>query len=178
MKVQGSDTSDMLEWARVLDRHVEIHGGTIRLFAFHTGPLSNSDDSSCAAVASLMKRSSSVELVRAAGLSGFMEALSGCRAILTAPLHGAILGLIAGATPVAVPYSSKSPRFMKEAGLEEFVVDRSGGRWADDAGARLDRAWRNPGDIWRTLEDRRAELASRASLNSALFKGMALDVLR
>lgn len=171
------DTRELREWARVLDRHLEVHGGRIRMFAFHTGPLSNSDDSSCAAVISLMKNKSGVDLVRTPGLVEFMDALSGCRAILTAPLHGAILGVVAGVLPVSVPYSSKNDRFMAEAGLEDLVVDRTSSLWGDDAMARLDLAWKEAGGFWSTLRVRRLEMAARSALNASLFKGMTLEHL-
>jgi polysaccharide pyruvyl transferase WcaK-like protein len=170
-----SDAQDFREWARVLDGHIDAHGGRVRMFAFHTGPLSNSDDSSCNSVISLMKNKSSVDLVKAPGLVEFMDAMSGCRVILTAPLHGAILGVVAGVLPVSVPYSSKNSRFMAEAGLEDLVVDRTSAFWGDDAMARLDLAWKEAGSFWTTLGIRRLEMAARSALNTALFKGMTLE---
>jgi polysaccharide pyruvyl transferase WcaK-like protein len=144
------------------------------MFAFHTGPLSSSDDSSCARVASLMENSSRVDLVGVTDLESFMGALSGCRTILTAPLHGAILGVIAGSLPVAVPYSSKNSRFMSEAGLGDLVVKKEEGDWSEDASARLDRAWVEASGIWEGLRDRRLEMAAKSALNPVLFKRMAL----
>jgi polysaccharide pyruvyl transferase WcaK-like protein len=162
------------QWAKVLDRHLGAHGGRVRMFAFHTGPLSSSDDSSCARVASLMENSSRVDLVGVTDLESFMGALSGCRTILTAPLHGAILGVIAGSLPVAVPYSSKNSRFMSEAGLGDLVVKKEEGDWSEDASARLDRAWVEASGIWEGLRDRRLEMAAKSALNPVLFKRMAL----
>jgi len=167
--------ADLRQWAQVLDRHLEVHGGRIRLFAFHTGPLSNSDDSSCARVASLMRHSSRADLVRTGDLGSFMSEMGGCRAILTSPLHGAILGLIAGALPVSVPYSTKSSRFMEEAGLRDLSVRRDGGAWAEDASTRLDRAWRECPGIWTALRERRADLIDRAAANRRLFCRMCLE---
>jgi len=172
MSLRESGDGDLREWAGALDRHIEINGGRVRLFAFHTGPLSNSDDSACAGVLSLMRHSDRAELARADTLDEFLALLAGCRVVLTAPLHGAILSVVTGAVPVAVPYSSKIPRFMEEAGLGASVVPRDSAGWGAGAVEMLTRAWRDADGIWRELGPGRERLAGRCTLNSMLFRDM------
>ncbi|MCC6871673.1 MAG: polysaccharide pyruvyl transferase family protein, partial [Candidatus Fermentibacter sp.] len=45
-------------------------------------------------------------IFRDTSLDGFLEAIAGCRVMVSTPLHGAILSVVSGALPVAVPYSS------------------------------------------------------------------------
>ncbi|NLP04849.1 hypothetical protein GX411_02710 [Candidatus Fermentibacteria bacterium] len=153
-------------WASLLDDHLEKRGGMIRLFAFHTGTLSNSDDRVCERVRERMRCPGEVEIVRAGSLEDFMRALSECRVMLTAPLHGAILSVVCGPLPVMVPYSSKGPRFMKEAGLEEFLAPAGEG-----SREVLGRAWSEAGAAWRTLAASRERLRRLAGLApGALFE--------
>lgn len=153
------DDAGAARWAALLDRHLEKRGGVIRLFAFHTGTLSNSDDLACERVRDRMRSPGAVEIVRAGSLDEFMRALSECRVMLTSPLHGAILSVVCGPLPVMVPYSSKGPRFMREAGLEEFLAHA----W-EEAGDVLDRAWSGAGTAWENLAASRDRLGRLADL--------------
>jgi len=118
------DVSDSrLRWAKLLDRHLRRFGGRLRMFPFHSGSLSNSDDSECREIASLMKHGDRIEFVSTGDVHEFMKRISECRVFLTVPLHGSILSVVTGAVPVALPYASKGFRFMEEAGLGELAVD-------------------------------------------------------
>lgn len=158
------------EWAALLDRHLERNGGRVLLLPFHTGPLSNSDDLICREVLGRMRHRESASIHGSSSLGAFLEALSGCRVVVTAPLHGAILSVVTGALPVAVPYSSKGSRFMAEAGLSDLVADASAPGWGEAVSDLLEMAWRTAGERWETLARRRAELRSRARANTAYFR--------
>lgn len=162
------------DWAELLDSHLERFGGSVRLFPFHTGTLSNSDDESCARIASLMRHRDRVETVDASSLDRFMAALSGCRVMLTVPLHGAILSTVCGPVPVAVPYSSKNTRFMEQAGLGRLTAPAGPG-FVDRASRVIREAWEDAPAIWNDLTRVRDDLASKSSLNSRLFAGTCLQ---
>ncbi len=166
---EPADEAAAAWWAALLDGHLERHGGAIRLFAFHTGVLSNSDDLVCERVRDRMRRPGAVEIVRAGSLQEFMRALSECRVMLTAPLHGAILSVVCGPLPVMVPYSSKGPRFMREAGLEEFLVTAPGA-----AGEVLERAWSGVAAAWENLAGSRERLGRLAGLAPRALFGSCL----
>lgn len=159
-------------WAALLDSHLERNGGRVLLLPFHTGSLSNSDDAMCAAVQERMKQGGSVSILRDSSLEGFLDAMSGCRVMVSAPLHGAILSVVSGALPVAVPYSSKGARFMSEAGLGDLVVDCHDPGWWRRAADKVDEAWRTTDVRWEALSVRRERFRASASANTAYFKSV------
>lgn len=165
----GGGSSAASDWARLLDGHLAAKGGRVLLLPFHTGPLSNSDDHFCREVLGRMERADLASILDAADLRGFMDAMAGCRVVVTAPLHGAILSVVTGALPVAVPYSSKGTRFMKEAGLGDLAVRSSRPGWVEEAAVLVDEAWRTSSSRWRGLSAVRAGLQARAGLNTAYF---------
>jgi len=165
----GGGSSAAADWARILDGHLARRGGRVILLPFHTGPLSNSDDHFCREVLGRMQRADRASILETENLHGFMDAMAGCRVVVTAPLHGAILSVVTGALPVAVPYSSKGTRFMEEAGLGDLSVPTSRPGWAVEAAALVDEAWRTCGSRWCGLSARRSELRARAELNTAYF---------
>ncbi len=167
---ESPDPATAGEWAALLDRHLERNGGRVLLLPFHTGSLSNSDDVICRDVLNRMRHRESASIHGTASLGAFLEALSGCRVVVTAPLHGAILSVVTGALPVAVPYSSKGSRFMAEAGLSDLVADASARGWGEAASELVETAWRTAGERWEPLARKRAELRSRATANTAYFR--------
>lgn len=166
----GGGSSAVADWARLLDGHLARRGGRVLLLPFHTGPLSNSDDHFCREVLGRMERADRASILDEADLNGFLDAMAGCRVVVTAPLHGAILSVVTGALPVAVPYSSKGTRFMEEAGLGDLIVRTSRPGWAEEAAMLVDNAWRTSGSRWRSLSARRAGLQAMAGLNTAYFR--------
>jgi polysaccharide pyruvyl transferase WcaK-like protein len=113
----------------------------IQLFPFHTGSLSNSDDTECEAVMTMMKHHRRTEVVSPMRIREFMERIGRCRAFLTVPLHGAILSVVTGTIPVSVPYASKGFRFMEEAGLGRLAVSHSEGDWDRRVFDLIGEAW-------------------------------------
>ncbi len=169
------DVSDSrLRWAELLDRHLRRFDGRLRMFPFHSGSLSNSDDSECREIASLMKHGDRVELVSTGDVHDFMKRISECRVFLTVPLHGSILSVVTGAVPVALPYASKGFRFMKEAGLGELAADPMSQNWSELLSGQLDHAWINADAIWEELSVRRSELIDESRMNSEHFRATCL----
>lgn len=166
-----------MEWASILDRHIDTHGGEIRFFPFHTGSLSNSDDAECEAVMALMKHSDRATIIMPVDISSFLEKMSECRVFLTVPLHGAILSMVTGIVPISVPYASKGFRFMEEAGIPELTIDPSKESWDIELSALLNRTWVSSGDILQSLAGRRSELAELCNLNLDLFRKTCLSEL-
>ncbi|MEN8209533.1 MAG: polysaccharide pyruvyl transferase family protein [Candidatus Fermentibacteria bacterium] len=162
------------QWADILDRHIDIHGGEIRFFPFHTGSLSNSDDTECEAVMAMMKHSDRATVIMPTGIKNFLTRISECRIFLTVPLHGSILALVTGTIPIAVPYASKGFRFMEEAGIADLAVDSSRDNWDDELSVILDRAWGTSQNILQALSEKRSELAESCTLNLELFKQTCL----
>ncbi len=162
------------KWARLLDDHLDSHGGEIRFFPFHTGSLSNSDDIECEAVMALMKHSDRATVVMPTGIHNFMMKIAECRVFLTVPLHGAILSVVTGTVPISVPYASKGFRFMEEAGIPNLTVDPSSDQWDVELLSLLDRTWMSSRDIAQTLAVKRSELAEKCAINRELFKKTCL----
>ncbi|MCD4776803.1 MAG: polysaccharide pyruvyl transferase family protein [Candidatus Aegiribacteria sp.] len=163
------------KWADLLDRHIEIHGGEIRFFPFHTGSLSNSDDSECEAVMAMMKHSDHATVIMPTDIRSFLTRISESRVFLTVPLHGSILSVVTGTIPIAVPYASKGYRFMEEAGIANLTVDSSSENWDDELSVLLDRTWDSSRDILQTLVEKRSELAEKCTLNLKLFRQTCLQ---
>jgi polysaccharide pyruvyl transferase WcaK-like protein len=163
-------TSVRAAWAELLDDHLARRGGGVLMLPFHTGSLSNADDDECRAVAEMMDRGGRVEMVDTTRLEPAMDALYRCRAMVTVPLHGSILAVIAGAVPVAAPYATKGTRFMQQAGLEELVLPPPGTPgWAPHAGGMLESVWRDRDSIRSRMVARRGELVRRGRLNLRHF---------
>jgi len=158
------------KWADLLDRHIETHGGEIRFFPFHTGSLSNSDDSECEAVMAMMKHSDHAAVIMPTDIGNFLTRISECRIFVSVPLHGSILSVVTGTVPIAVPYASKGYRFMKEADLEDLAIDASSVNWDTELAALIDRTWNTSRDILQNLVEKRSELAERCTLNLDLFR--------
>lgn len=168
---QRPDPTDVRRaWADLLDRHLARRGGRVLMLPFHTGTLSNADDEECRAIAGMMDRGGRVDIVDTSTLESAMDAMARCRAVVTVPLHGSILGVIAGAVPVAAPYASKGSRFMEQAGLGGMVVPQPGSRgFAGMADGLLERIWTDGGIRSRML-GRREELARLGRLNLLHFR--------
>ncbi|HPN61851.1 MAG TPA: polysaccharide pyruvyl transferase family protein [Candidatus Fermentibacter daniensis] len=168
--VRDEGTAD--GWASLLDSHLERNGGRVLLLPFHTGSLSNSDDAMCVAVLERMKHGAAASIFRDTSLDGFLQAIAGCRVMVSTPLHGAILSVVSGALPVAAPYSSKGARFMAEAGLGDLVIDCREPGWWRRASDKVAEAWRTADSRWEALSARREELLAAASANTAYFKSV------
>jgi polysaccharide pyruvyl transferase WcaK-like protein len=170
------DVSDIRrKWANLLDRHIENHGGEIRFFPFHTGSLSNSDDSECEAVMAMMKHSDHATVIMPSDIKVFLTRISESRVFLSVPLHGSILSVVTGTIPIAVPYASKCYRFMEEAGISNLTVDSSSDNWDAELSVLLDRTWDSARDILQILVEKRSELAEKCTLNLELFKRTCLQ---
>ncbi len=165
------------KWARLLDDHLDSHGGEIRFFPFHTGSLSNSDDFECEAVMAMMKHSDRATVVMPTEIHSFMMKIAECRVFLTIPLHGAILSVVTGTVPISIPYASKGYRFMEEAGIPNLTVDPSSDQWDIELLSLLDRTWMSSKDIVQTLAVKRSELAEKCAINRELFKETCLTDL-
>ncbi len=164
-------TSVRAAWAELLDDHLARRGGRVLMLPFHTGSLSNADDAECMAVRDMMDRADRVEMVDTSRLEAAMEALSRCRAMVTVPLHGSILAVIAGAVPLAAPYASKGTRFMRQAGLESLILPQPGTPgWARRAGGMLQKVWSGRDGIRPAMMRRRGELVRRGRLNLRHFR--------
>jgi len=165
------DVSDVRKkWADILDRHIESHGGEVHFFPFHTGSLSNSDDSECEAVMAMMKHRDRASVIMPTNIKNFMAKMSECRVFLSIPLHGSILSVVTGTIPIALPYASKGFRFMEQAGISDLTVDSSSADWDTELGVLLDRTWETSREILQTLAVRRDELAEKCALNLGLFR--------
>ncbi|NOQ23555.1 MAG: hypothetical protein GQ565_13030 [Candidatus Aegiribacteria sp.] len=163
------------EWANLLDRHIDIHGGEIRFFPFHTGSLSNSDDFECEAVMAMMKHSDRATVIMPTGIRKFLTSISECRVILTVPLHGSILSVVTGTIPIAVPYASKGYRFMEEAGIAGLAIDSSSDSWGEELSVLLERTWDTSQNILQVLAEKRSELAEKCTMNLELFRQTCLQ---
>ena len=158
-------------WARLLDRHLENHGGEVLMLPFHTGTLSNSDDRECRAIIDLMSASGGVRIVDTTRLESATEAISRCRAMVTVPLHGSILSVVQGVLPLAAPYATKGSRFMEQAGLSELLLPPVGTPgWTRLAWSRLQRVWTDGADLRRCMMDNRRELLRAGRLNLLHFR--------
>jgi polysaccharide pyruvyl transferase WcaK-like protein len=170
------DVSDIRrKWADLLDRHIDAHGGEIRFFPFHTGSLSNSDDTECEAVMAMMRHSDRATVIMPLNLRNFLTRISECRVFLTVPLHGSILSIVTGTIPIAVPYASKGYRFMEEAGIAGLTVDPSSGSWDIDLSDLLERTWDTSRDLVQSLGEKRSELAEKCTLNLELFRQTCIE---
>lgn len=153
-------------WAALLDSHMEATGCSVVLFPFHTGTLSNDDHLFCALVRDAMKHPERVSLARFTSIGQTLALMAGCRVMVTTPLHGAILSVVAGALPVAVPYSSKCTRFMEMAGLESLSPDSPDGTPVPETAVALESAWSRCGQWWEHLA-RTREMMMKAAENTA-----------
>lgn len=158
-------------WARLLDRHLENHGGEVLMLPFHTGTLSNSDDRECRAIIDLMSASGRVRIVDTTRLESAMDAISRCRVMVTVPLHGSILSVVQGVVPLAAPYATKGSRFMEQAGLQELLLPPVGTPgWTGLAWKRLQRVWTDGAGIRRRMMDNRRRLLRAGKLNLLHFR--------
>ena len=160
------------QWARILDRHIEDHGGQVKFFPFHTGSLSNADDTECIAVMSLMNHSEQASVVMPTEMRSFLNSISQCRLLVTVPLHGSILSVVTGTVPIAVPYASKGFRFMEEAGLGGLTVDTGGRDWPEELWELLERTWESSRDVLQDISETRSRLAERCSVTLDLFRSI------
>jgi polysaccharide pyruvyl transferase WcaK-like protein len=145
---------------------MEATGCSVVLFPFHTGTLSNDDHLFCALVRDAMKHPERVSLARFTSIGQTLALMAGCRVMVTTPLHGAILSVVAGALPVAVPYSSKCTRFMEMAGLESLSPDSPDGTPVPETAVALESAWSRCGQWWEHLA-RTREMMMKAAENTA-----------
>jgi polysaccharide pyruvyl transferase WcaK-like protein len=166
----GDPSPAAAAWASMLDRHLDLNGGTALLFPFHTGTLSNDDLSFCRLVLGAMKLPERASIAEFETVEEALSLIAGCRVMVTTPLHGAILSVVAGALPVAVPYSSKCSRFMEMAGLEALVEPGTGGVPGPATDRALDDAWRNCAGWWETLGKVREELTAASETTPEHFR--------
>lgn len=157
-------------WARLLDVQVEIRGCRVLLFPFHTGSLSNDDGDFCALVMELMEHRERASIARCETVDEALALLAGCRTVVTTPLHGAILSVVAGALPVAVPYSGKCAKFMETAGLSGLCSPGFSGVPGPETRELLDDAWVRCDEWWEGLGKTRMELAARAGRTADHFR--------
>jgi polysaccharide pyruvyl transferase WcaK-like protein len=158
-----------MKWAALLDRHLEEHGGVIHFFPFHTGSLSNSDDTECEAVMTMMKHHEKAEIVSPLRVREFMERISRCRVFLTVPLHGAILSVVTGTVPISVPYASKGFRFMEEAGIGRLAVSHSEPDWDSQVLDLIAGSWSPDSPVRQEILTVRSRLAEACRLNLQHF---------
>ncbi|MCK5785749.1 MAG: polysaccharide pyruvyl transferase family protein [Candidatus Sabulitectum sp.] len=157
-------------WAVLLDTHVDKHDSQIILFPFHTGSLSNNDNSFCELVLSRMKHASRVTLADSSLSEGFVDLISRCRVLVTTPLHGAILAVASGVIPVSISYASKCTRFMEQAELTELTPQGNTGFPGKEASVVLDKAWMNSESILQRMIPLRKKLIQRAGRTAEHFK--------
>lgn len=157
-------------WASMLDRHLDRNEGRVLLFPFHTGTLSNDDLLFCRLVQAAMKHADRASIAEFDTVEQALSLIAGCRVMVTTPLHGAILSVVAGALPVAVPYSSKCSRFMEMAGLEALLEPGNGGVPGPAADRALDDAWLNCGAWWARLGSVREELKEASQATPEHFR--------
>lgn len=157
------------KWAALLDRHLEERGGAVHLFPFHTGSLSNSDDTECEAVMAMMKHHDRAEVVSPMRIRKFMERIGRCRVFLTVPLHGAILSVVTGTVPVSVPYASKGFRFMDEAGIGRLAVSHSDVDWDARVFDLIGECWSPEGPLHDDVLAVRTRLVDACALNRQHF---------
>ncbi len=157
-------------WAGMLDRHLDANDGTALLFPFHTGTLSNDDLSFCRLVLGAMEHHGRASIAEFDTVEHALVLIAGCRVMVTTPLHGAILSVVAGALPVAVPYSSKCSRFMEMAGLETLIEPGNAALPGPSTHRALDDAWRNCGAWWEGLGRVRAGLTAAAHVTPEHFR--------
>ncbi len=157
-------------WAGLLDGHLESRGGAVLLFPFHTGSLSNDDGDFCALVRERMVHRERASVASFETVDEALALLAGCRVVVTTPLHGAILSVVAGALPVAVPYSGKCARFMDSAGLSALCSPGSSGVPGPETREMLDDAWTRCTHWWEGLGEARAELTERAGRTADHFR--------
>ncbi|MFO7625845.1 MAG: polysaccharide pyruvyl transferase family protein [Candidatus Fermentibacteraceae bacterium] len=161
-------------WAAMIDRHLDRNEGRALLFPFHTGTLSNDDLSFCRLVLGAMKHADRASIAVFDTVEHALSLIAGCRVMVTTPLHGAILSVVAGALPVAVPYSSKCSRFMEMAGLEALAEPGNGGVPGPAADRALDDAWRNCGSWWEKLGIVREELKAASEATPEHFRSRVI----
>lgn len=165
-KIPGFREKDPTEavesWARALDTHIDAHGGKVLLFPFHTGSLSNDDGAFCRLVLEGMRHSGRASIALWETPRQALDLMARCRVMLTTPLHGAILSVVTGPVPVAVPYSSKCNRFMEMAGLGKYVTKGPPGVPGPGADAVLRKAWQGHAGIWKELTPVRERLSAAA----------------
>jgi hypothetical protein len=157
-------------WARLLDTHLETRGGRVLLFPFHTGSLSNDDGDFCSLVMEHMERRDLASVASFRTVDQALELLAGCRVMVTTPLHGAILSVVTGALPVAVPYSGKCARFMEIAGLSALCSPGFSGVPGPETPELIEDAWVRCEGWWEGLEKTRTELAELAGRTAEHFR--------
>lgn len=167
-------TSLRAKWAALLDRHIDERGGRVHLFPFHTGSLSNSDDTECEAVMTMMRHHGSAEVVSPMRIREFMARIGRCRVFLTVPLHGAILSVVTGTVPVSVPYASKGFRFMEEAGLGRLAVSHSEQHWDERVFELIGEAWSGQSALRAEILAVRSRFAEACRLNLRHFASTML----
>lgn len=167
--------SAVLVWAGLLDRHVASTGCSVVLFPFHTGTLSNDDHVFCSMVRDAMEHSGDVSIPSFTAMDQALALMARCRVMVTTPLHGAILSVVVGALPVAVPYSSKCTRFMEMAGLAALAPESVDGAPGPGTDAALGNAWNNCGRWWEDLGKTREGLMEAAEITAVQFRERLLS---
>ncbi len=157
-------------WAAILDRNVEKHNSEVILFPFHTGNLSNDDQSFCELVKKKMKHASAVNIADPSQPEEFLRLISECRVLVTTPLHGAIMAVAMGTIPVSISYASKCTRFMEQAELIEYVPLGDAGIPGKTATASIERAWINSEFVVERMAAVRERLVLRAEKTAEHFK--------
>lgn len=157
-------------WASLIDRHLDRNEGTALLFPFHTGTLSNDDLTFCGLVREAVRNRDRTSIARFETVGQALSLIARCRVMVTTPLHGAILSVVAGALPVAVPYSSKCTRFMEMAGLDALCGQGCSGVPGPETGTALDDAWRNCAAWWDVLRASRETLTASAGATPEHFR--------
>jgi len=163
-------TGAATSWARLLDWHCGRQNCSVVLFPFHTGSLSNDDHVFCKLVAQKMKLSERVTFADPSDPEGFLKLLSGCRVMVTTPLHGAILAAATGTVPVSVSYSSKCIRFMEQAGLSEFISAGKPGIPDNRTADALKKAWEDYEATVGGMRERMKILSERAKITADHFR--------
>lgn len=121
--------------ATVADHFVATHGGEVTFLPMYSaiGPaegttgylkkeFSSRDDQVCRDILERMDRKESASIHVSDRPRDVLELIAGSRALVGVPLHSLILSHVAETPFVALAYQGKVTRFMRDAGLERFVI--------------------------------------------------------
>ncbi len=155
--------------ASTLDLLVEKHNAEIRLFALDIGP-NPRDDLICSRIKQMMSHPQKVKIYDDdASLGTFVYRLSELDLLVSARLHGIILGLRFGLPFIGIDSDGKIPQLCDTIGMSEYVIkdtDFSRDRFYDTACKAL----KSTSELRKSLIERNAELKLKAQENCKFLK--------